>query len=252
MSNQTLHVVGDKFSGFHEANPDVISASHLEQMLARQAVPSDLLLVVGQGLQDDRLRRLQVAFEAYAPKNTYLETDRAALSRAPGDASHKHFARNTLISTPEKTSDPETFKASLLIDDSCADLSDHVTGQHVQGMVFVEAARQMFLAVSEEHHLEEATTSKHYFVIKKMNVDFHSFAFPLRTSIQYNVISLKRGKRGTLTSEVMVTFRQGDVVVADVEIAFAAYESAFLAAREAVLARKALDHAAPMAIVKAG
>src|SRR3546814_8567164 len=66
---------------------------------------------------------------------------------------------------------------------------DHLTGQHIQGMVLTEACRQMFLAVTEKYFLQDYRAKKRYFVIDTMTMRYNAFAFPLPAQITYKVLS---------------------------------------------------------------
>src|SRR5439155_12080056 len=134
-------------------------------------------------------------------KNVHFDLEPRAFQRASGKLSHKHLPSNTLISHPYESDIADVYEASLLVDDACADMSDHVTGQHLQGMIFIEAARQMFLAVSECYHLRDQSDKTFYFVINSFNVSFHAFAFPVRTQIRYHVLRKEIRKQGTLSSD---------------------------------------------------
>ncbi|MNP31136.1 A-factor biosynthesis hotdog domain protein [compost metagenome] len=95
--------------------------------------------------------------------------------------SRKYRPENVLISIPERTDDG-IYTASLLLHAQNELLLDHLTGQHVQGMVLLEACRQMLLAVTERFHLDEYEPPKRYFVLNEMNVRYTAFAFPLPLS----------------------------------------------------------------------
>lgn len=52
------------------------------------------------------------------------------------------------------------FESHLMLNDRCAEMSDHVTGQHLQGMILIEAARQMTLAVTEMYFIDSNDREK--------------------------------------------------------------------------------------------
>jgi hypothetical protein len=58
-----------------------------------------------------------------------------------------------MLSLPRRVSE-SCFEADVLVDDAGEHMSDHVSGQHLPGMVLIEAARQMILAVTEEFFSE--------------------------------------------------------------------------------------------------
>ncbi|MBD2810814.1 hypothetical protein ID853_07945 [Xenorhabdus sp. Vera] len=79
---------------------------------------------------------------------------------------HKHKRKNVLISKTIKTGDT-SYQCHLLIDDDCAEMADHVTGQHIQGMVLLEACRQMINSVSERFLIKTGRNKS--FVLHTMN-----------------------------------------------------------------------------------
>lgn len=130
--DQIMLVVSDKFGAF-AVNDGVISYSDLRQAL-RDWNTSDRktqTVVVGQGLDNERLRVLEREIEQHGLQ------DRLVL--VPGQRNtverrlvHKHQGENVCIANLMPIT-PNTYAASLCIDDRCAEMSDHVTGQHVQG-----------------------------------------------------------------------------------------------------------------------
>ncbi|MDP1217553.1 AfsA-related hotdog domain-containing protein, partial [Klebsiella pneumoniae] len=68
---------------------------------------------------------------------------------------HKRKKANILITSPEKR-DEDNYCARLILQDASELLCDHQTGQHIQGMVLIEAARQTIIATSEKFLLAEA------------------------------------------------------------------------------------------------
>ncbi len=245
MSSNVLHVVGERFTGFARENNEVITLPELERMLLREGLPGDMTLIVGQGIPDERLRQLQATLERLpARKRVTLVTDPRALERAEARLVHKHSEHNIMISTPEQVVEGERYVSSLVLDDRCAEMSDHVTGQHLQGMVLMEAARQMVLAVAERYFLKDPGTR--YFVLNQMDATYHAFGFPLGMDVEYHGVSRKEGKSGSLACEAKVCFLQGGELLTEVRIRFAAYDAVFMRGVEAKKARQAITRAAPL------
>ena len=66
-------------------------------------------------------------------------------------------------------------------------MSDHQTGEHVQGAVLIEAARQMFMACATTYELSPEASAKigdMQFALNEMRVVFHNFVFPIETRIE--------------------------------------------------------------------
>jgi hypothetical protein len=244
MSLNVLHVVGERFTGFASENPEVITLPELERMLLREGLPGDVTLIVGQGIPDERLRQLQATIERLpARKGVTLVMDPRALERAEARLVHKHLEHNVMISAPEQV-EGERYVSRLVLDDRCAEMSDHVTGQHLQGMVLMEAARQMLLAVTERYFLRDPGTR--YFVLNQLDATYHAFAFPLGMDVEYHGVSRKEGKGGSLTCEGRICFIQGGEVLTEVKVRFAAYDAVLMRGVEAKKARQALARATPL------
>lgn len=244
MSRKMVHVVGDRFVGFAKHNPGVMTITEMESLVGRGELPPQTTLIIGQGVQSQRLRRLQERLAAMG-NDAQITLMAEPRERADPRLTHKHFEKNIMISTLTRIdAAQEMYDASLLLDDECAEMSDHVTGQHIQGMVFIEAARQMFIAVTESFYLA-GSDRKHYFVINKFDVSYHSFGFPIPTAIRYQVLEHQYDPRGTHSFAAKISFLQVEELVSEIIVKFAAYDESFLSAREASKARQAITKIAP-------
>jgi hypothetical protein len=236
MSARFLHVVGDAFSDF-AANEDVVTISRLEALVEAGDVETGRLtvLIPGQGIPDRRLFALEQAIGKKS-LGAALQVLPDAAGRAPGRITHKRMPCNVLVSDPWKVAEG-AFAANLMIDDGCAEMSDHVTGQHVQGMVLIEAARQLFLAVTEKFFLPQDGGRSFYFLIDELDASFNAFVFPVKVELRYRIVDARRG-RGTHGFHVNVEFWQAGTLATEVRIRFTACEAAFLRRREAARARQ--------------
>jgi hypothetical protein len=241
-----LHVVGDKFVSFARENPGVMTISAVERLLEDGLPQTRLGLIVGQGVSLERLRRLE-KLVAECPARERVQIREASVQdRAPGKYTHKHLDRNTIISTPVKRDSADIYDARLLLDDDCAEMSDHVTGHHLQGIVFYEAARQMFLAVTERYWLERSSRP-YYFVINEFNTTYHTFGFPLPTDISLQVVDERGDSRntGAIFLDVKIEFFQVGVPITECFVKYAAFDKVLLSAREGLLSRLALVKLSP-------
>jgi hypothetical protein len=244
-AESVLHVVGDKFSFFCQENPGVVTFSGLERLLDKRPT-QPLALIIGQGVSLERLRELELRIEQGPARGHVSIREARVRDRAPGKYTHKHFDRNTIISTPYKDDAENLYRAHLLLDDDCAEMSDHVTGHHLQGIVFFEAARQMFLAATERYWLEKLGRP-YYFVINEFNTTYHTFGFPLPTEITMKVVE-ERGdtrKTGAVFLDVLIEFFQVGVPITECSVKYAAFDKVLLSAREGLLSRLALLKLSP-------
>jgi hypothetical protein len=248
--DQVIVVVGDRFEGFIENNTGVMGIGDLERRLSAGSVPDGTRIVVGQGLSTSQLRELRRSIAATHPR-VRLDVDERWLEPASQRLTHKRQAKNVMLSTPECVESGRVYESLLVLDDDCAEMSDHVTGQHLQGMVLIEAARQMFLAVTERF-FPRPEREKSYFVINDFTTTFFSFTFPLQTTVRYTVLEHRADPKAADSFEALVAFGQHDVRVARSVIAFTAYPDAYIAEREAAKARQVLERCGGTPLAKAG
>ena len=156
--------------------------------------------------------------------------------RAAPELVHKHVAHNVLISTPQQVSE-DTYQASLVMDERCPEISDHISGQHLQGMVLLEAVRQMCIAVTEQF-LSQRKQSRSSFVLKHVESRYHAFAFPLRVSLECQLRCEKSRRYRSSPDEGLFRIHQGGELVLDGCMKFSAYSPQLFEASEATKARQ--------------
>ncbi|VXB94507.1 A-factor biosynthesis hotdog domain-containing protein [Pseudomonas sp. 8BK] len=236
MSVERIFIVGDKFAQFAE-NAHVMAVSKLEAILDGDLLHQhNLRFQLGQGVSEELVARLLE--KAASLKKPWL-TDFSKPLKAGRQHAHKHQQHNSMISMPRRLSH-DSFEVDVLLDDRCAEMSDHMTGQHIQGMVLTEAARQTFLAVSEEFYLHNESHSS-YFVINNMDVEYLRFVFPLPMTILYQVLDHKISERSrSQRFEVRMSVIQAQQICCVVKTKFSTYPDALIAEKEAGLAKQAI------------
>lgn len=252
MSVKHMFVVGDRFINF-TIGKNIITVSQLRGLLTISSMMifqnSQMAFSPGQGLSDaDISDILTLAKQSCHSQNFDFSALERRARRAPASQSHKHQVENTLISQPQRRSDHD-YRLELLIDDKCELMRDHQTGQHLQGMLLLEAARQSFLAVSEAFFLPQ-DGPKFYFVIHEMTARYAHFAFPLDAQILYRI--REKDVANPLRQHFIadIAIEQGGLVVASFVTDFTAFEDARISSREQSLAEKACD-AATRALIQA-
>lgn len=243
MISKTLIVVSDKFSNF-TMGKQAVTESQLHAMLAlpEQILPGRTCLVPGQGLSETKLAALIAMIEAEDPHGKRWDASllRELPDRAGSMLSHKHLPANTLISRPERMGEA-SYRLDMRIDQNCELMGDHQTGQHVQGMILVEAARQSFLAVSEAFY-PHPVSEKTYFVIQALTTDFVGFIFPLAAHIDYRVLAFDENERRQ-KFKVEMDFVQGGEIRTSVSFSFTVYPHDVISEKEASLADVAIQAA---------
>lgn len=239
---QTYIVVADAFTRFAD-KPTLWRYSDMLAAL-RQANTADLRgkrFVAGQGMDDLQMDHLYCLALSKGLETEFAQW-RQWRSRPMVDmaACHKHRAENVLITEPQRVA-TDTFVSDLVLHARNELMQDHLTGEHIQGMVLAEACRQMFLAVTELHCLSDFLPAKRYFVINEMAIRYLAFAFPLPAQVRYFQLSQarERGDRHAIEADIEVL--QCDRVAASMRVAFMVFDAAALGAREAQLARVAIE-----------
>lgn len=242
MENNVVLVIGDRFSGFAN-KPGVMIASELRGMLREDnalAVGNERVFVPGQGLSQEQLRQIYEEAAARGLKPAFRHWEEALRApKAGAELTHKRKPENGLIGVPRRIEE-DRFELDLMIDDRNEIMSDHVTGQHLQGMLLIEACRQSFLAVTEKFFLPEHPGSSYYFVINDLNVSYYAFAFPLDATIDYRILESHSpdAQRHSFVVEMGVV--QNGEVTTRVRTKFTAFDSALLKPKEHKKAEKAL------------
>lgn len=236
MKDRYFFVVGDRFRDF-ASGKDVLTLNQLEALfgLPKTLLETRNVLLLGQGVRQEDVLALLSRYQDDGEHSACFETTDLLRveDRAGRDFSHKHIPHNTLIGTPRKH-DAMLFVVPMNIDERCELMDDHQTGQHVQGMVLVEAFRQSFLAVTEAHFPCE-DWHKTYFVINEMNTEFKSFVFPLPAHIDYRILEHDASERRA-RFKVQMALMQNGVECATSSVCFTVYPAGTIAAKEAQLA----------------
>ncbi|MBU2885529.1 hypothetical protein KO507_07120 [Gilvimarinus agarilyticus] len=208
MSNRIILVVGDKFASY-AIGKDAMTVSQLKGLLA---LPDQMLsmhesttLLPGQGMGDHCIEEVLTIAEQ-SPNFSCFDFSlwRHLPKRASQSITHKHKPENTLISHPRQINE-NTFELQLLIDENCELMSDHQSGQHVQGMILIEAVRQATVAITETHFIQNKKI-KYAFVLNDMSVKYNNFSFPVNASIVCRITNkdIDNPKRLSFTIEADV------------------------------------------------
>jgi len=236
---RTLVVVGDRFAEFATLN-GAITVSKLANLIDRLSLEIELpqQVIFGQGVSESWLNYLK---KRAATHNLSIKFVGEWLisARTGRRYCHKQQRRNVLITDPQRAS-PSQFHMLLSIDDECEIMSDHVSGYHIQGMVLIEAARQVFLAVTECFllPLKEA----YYFAINKFNISYLKFAFPVSTDIHFDLIDSEIGKGDKLFVKAKIRFYQCGECVCEADVDYSAFPESKLALIEKKMAQSSLNH----------
>ncbi|MEI8663641.1 AfsA-related hotdog domain-containing protein [Xenorhabdus bovienii] len=236
-----LIVVGKKFTVFAEKNENVLTVNEFERFVWTGKINKVGKIILGQGVQlDDISRTIDIIRQNYPNKireiinlnDIYYQNNRDHQKQV-----HKCRKENILITSPQKKGN-DNYHARLILQDSSELLCDHQTGQHIQGMILIEAARQAIIATTEKYFFREVgiNIAEKYFTLTSLNVIFLSFVFPLPVAVSLRVLSLEITKYGKLTCECYITFKQNKTKAAEICFIFSVYDFNYITEVENKLA----------------
>lgn len=240
-----LIVIPQAFQQFSE-HPDLLAYDKLLSLLQAPAGPGPALLgrrlIAGQGLDE---MQVEHACQLGTSRGLHHEFAhwRWARNTACADQAlcHKRRPENVLIAVPEQQPDG-SYLSELRLHARNELMLDHLTGQHIQGMVLTEACRQMFLAVTQRYCLAQHASAKPYFVISAMNMRYQAFAFPLPAQICYRVLDQQQARPERVSIHAEMDVVQAGQVVAGMEVRFTVFDDAYISEREHRLAAQAVGH----------
>jgi hypothetical protein len=152
---------------------------------------------------------------------------------------HKHDVDNVLLARLRRTG-TDSYGADIRVHGHNEMLADHQSGEHVQGMVIVEAARQLFLAVFESGYRDRWPLTNFYLVWNSVRLTFDNFLFPVPAQITGTVRELSIDKPDRqLDFEIEVELVQDGKRVAHGEVGFSAFNNEKIAVMERRKAEKA-------------
>lgn len=235
-----LILVGNKFKNFSIDKKGVLTPSEfLERIRETPDIPNcTFTLMIGQGVSDRQIHILKIALQKTSHRLNILND--CGKERSNRVLTHKHKIKNRMISIPSKIN-RNTYESYLILDDRCAEMSDHITGQHVQGMILIEAARQMTLAVTEHFFITEGNRKDIHFVTNELSIKFLEFIFPCEIKLIYHILDFKEKLRTNMRFKVQIDFYQEDIVKTRLIYDFSTYSKHYLIATEQMLAQKSLQ-----------
>jgi len=235
-------VVGDRLMDFAN-NKNVITISNLDELIRTNLTNPENYkynIHIGQGICEKTLKKLHEFILNAGLAETFQISIPKQYHKSSPCLTHKHKTKNIMISEPIQTENRE-YECLLMLEEYCAEMSDHVTGQHIQGMVLVEAARQMVIAVTEKFFISNENKGKINFVTHSMDTKFHHFIFPLPVTIRYQILDMRKGYGYNHSSNALISFIQNDVIATEIIFKFSVYNSEFIAEKESFLAEKCIQ-----------
>ncbi|SDD18691.1 AfsA-related hotdog domain-containing protein [Actinokineospora iranica] len=256
----TTYLVGDRFAAF--ATKDRVETVNRFIGNVRSGLCDGLAepvrLVAGQGVDESDWDTVRAELSRRGLLDRFLLPTRLPAVVPAADV-HKRRDENVLLADVERRG-PTTLAARLRLSDRNELVTDHVTGQHLSGMVVIEAGRQSILAAtkafvftasaesaSAKSNLAEPAVAESDFamVLGSLNVAFERYVFPIAAELVVELVKLATSKpaRMEFTAEVVVT--QCGEVAARLAAEFQIVRARGLARQEETLAGRAIEaHAA--------
>ena len=247
MNTENTYIVGDKFVEFakHKNVMTIDSMSRYISQIDKTEQSGNIHnLIIGQGVNLNQVESLQDIIKKKKLKNIRFLNRQLLATRENKMYVHKHLDENVLITIPSFIDVlNNVYQSALILDERCAEMSDHVTGQHLQGMLLTEAARQMMTAVTERYLLSNQDRFNFYFALSKIAPTFTKFAFPIEVSILYKQIKLDIVPSRCLKSTAQISFTQKNHELCTVNIEMLALSKDVLKKIEEMEAIKLLNPA---------
>jgi hypothetical protein len=212
-----------------------MTASDALRNLREQSSPlHGQLLFVGQGIDGEVRDELGAAAPGAGA------TLHAALDPASLAITHKAHRSCVLISEPERLAEGH-YRAELILGGATDRLSDHVTGQHLGGMVVVEAARQLGIAAIELDYAKDGQMP--YGIIwNYVSSRFLAYAFPIPTELSVKLWRDEaRSRRNQVAVSLAFEVKQCDQLIAELSMETGLLDKATLRKIEAKRAAQTVD-----------
>ncbi|MFQ5455722.1 MAG: AfsA-related hotdog domain-containing protein [Nitrospirota bacterium] len=204
MDDKIYYIVGDKFINLCEYD-GIVSFSQIMNGINNNP-NSTIKYVAGQGLSDIHIHTLT---------SHGLKLIKKKSARIDNHLVHKRREENVLITTPTKENETQ-YHASLIINEQCAEMSDHVTGKHIQGNILFEAARQMFMACFQLYIMGDDKQGKLSYALDDIQVRFSTFLFPFDVDIHLTVVEGEWNHKEVWKGKADIKFLQLGKVGCDV------------------------------------
>ncbi len=216
-----IHIVANSFKGTADKE-NILTYDSVLNLVKRKKL-DNVTLYIEQGINEESIMLLRQYLKKYGKNEVDVKTYFDGEVRCNKELTHKHKQKNISISEPKRVGE-ELYESLLMLDEHCAELSDHVTGKHLQFMLLVEAARQMVNAVTEKYYSNSAMV----YLANDLNIKFNSFTYPLKTVLRYKVVEKKVKSEGNGRVTASIEFVQGSNVTCSLEFKFTILNRSFV------------------------
>jgi hypothetical protein len=213
-------VVADRFAPFADGER-VLTISDLLMRVSME--PSSeprrpWTVHVGQGIESADWRVLESACQDNAAARMAVREAPLGARLAPAVV-HKLRPENVLLADVRHLTTGYS-AAELRIHCDNELIIDHRTGEHVQGMVIVEAMRQICIAQFETDYRRDLPAFEYAGVWKRINLSFQDFLFALPATVAADVTFADLSRPTNLKFRVRTSICQNGSEVASAEIEY--------------------------------
>lgn len=241
MENLNVLVVGDKFESIVD-NKYILKFSDFIKFIyffkKKGLNQKKVFVYIGQGLSKDEINILRFTLGHYK-LNCSIISEFEKTEYCDKKDVHKHEQKNVMITIPRRLG-KNFYESFFLFDDDCAEMSDHLTGSHIQGVIVAEAARQMTLAVSERYLLPDNKKYKMSFVTNKTESEYKNYLFPLEIRMEMVLQSLRRGFDDNFMAKAEILFFQNKIQCAKIIFNFSSINKEYISEKETNMARQTI------------
>lgn len=204
---------------------------------------NNYLINIGQGLNSQQINDIRKKIKQLDLSHRFHLTGALAHAiPASSELTHKLKSQNSMISEPYRLSASQ-FKSYLLLDEACAEMSDHITGQHIQGMVLIEASRQMVNSVSEKFLIADNNTARKGFVLNSISATFFEYVFPLEVELVFTLDKVRRGLNNNFKAEASISIYQHEEIMLEINVIFSVMDKKTLLNIESKMAESSVEKA---------
>jgi hypothetical protein len=237
----TVFLVGDQFDAF-ATHPAVRTVSGFVAEVRAGCFDNlrgPLSICWGQGVTSYDREFVRDGLRARGLLDSVLleSEEPAVVSRS---RTHKRREANAVLAGLRRTSE-DSYRASLRLHPENELLLDHQTGEHLQGMVVIEAFRQMFISVCEQFVAIRWPERRYCYIWHGMDLRFENFLFPVHADVECLVRQADLADPGRLRFSVDLTVHQAGQKCASARIDFTAFDNDGLTPKEHRQAGKTLD-----------
>lgn len=214
-------VVADRFAPFADGERVLTMSDVLMRVSMESSAEPDRswTIHVGQGIESADWQILESACQGSATASRMAVREVPVRTQLAPAMVHKARPENVLLAGVRHLT-AGYCEADLRIHCDNELVIDHRTGEHVQGMVIIEAMRQICIAQFETDYRRTLPDFEYAGVWKRINLSFQDFLFALPATVAAEVTSADLSRPTNLKFQVRTAICQNGGEVASAEIEY--------------------------------